>query len=166
MFQYTFISTVTDLLDSDEACRSFRLGRYPFRLLILLLGIVWFIAGIISFDLSNFSGRSAIWFLLGGSVIFYFFINPIIIRLRIQKTKNEKLFIIFDNEQIVISFSDNNKTIRNWGELIKFIDAKKGIVFYFDDGVINWLPNRVFNNKEERDSFIAFLKNKKDEIDR
>ena len=164
MYQYSFISTTSDLLDAKEAGRTARWARAPFRLLLIVLGIVWFIAGIVTFNPSNLIGRSIIWLLLGTGVIYYFLINPLIIRSRIKKSAgNYELVIEFDNDRININAGDTGRFLRKWEELTSFVDAKKGIVFYFDDGIVNWLPNRVFNGKTERDKFLGFLRDKKNQ---
>ena len=162
MYQYSFTSTADDLLDAEEADRTSHWGRAPVRLFIIILGISWLILGIVTFDLGNIKsiGISIVWLIIGAMVIHFFIVKPMVTRLKIKKSiRNEKVNLEFEDDQIIIN-TDSEKFVRNYDELVCFVAAKKGIAFYYDDGTINWLPNRVFKNKAERNSFIGFLPKK------
>jgi len=85
MYKYQFTSTVEDLLEAEEAERTVRSARAPFRWGIVLLGAISFSAGILAFDWANPSWRPIIWLLIGVGIIYYFVIRPYMLRGRIKK---------------------------------------------------------------------------------
>jgi hypothetical protein len=70
--------------------------------------------------------------ILGIAVLYYFIVSPFILRSRIRNSAGtQELSIEFDNDKIVVNIANVGIFIREWDELICFMDAKKGIVFYF-----------------------------------
>lgn len=159
MYKYQFTGTVEDLLEAEEAERTARSARAPFRWVVALLGIAWLVAGVIAFDWSNLSWRPVVWILLGIGVLYYFVIRPYLRRSRIKESNAPKqdLVLEFHDDCIKLGISGVGDFTRKWEELVEFIDARKGIIFYFSDGVVNWIPDRVFTDKGERNKFIEFL---------
>lgn len=159
MYRYQFKSTIEDLLAAEEADRIVHSVRAPFLWTIVLLGIAWLAAGVVAFDWSNPTWRPAVWVLLGIAVIYYFVIRLYIRRSRIKKgnAPQQDLVLEFHDDGINLGISGLGDLTRKWEELVEFVDSKKGIIFYFNDSVVNWLPDRVFRDKEERKKFIEFL---------
>jgi hypothetical protein len=162
MYQYSFISTTSDLLDAEEAVRTVRWARFPFRLLIILMGFLWMGAGIAAFDVSNPLGRPIVWLILGSGILYYFLVVPGLIRSKIRNNvdNGEMTVIGFDDAKIMININNVGCLVRRWDDFIGFNDSKKGIIFYFNDGIVNWLPNRVFLDKDKRVDFVKFLQEK------
>ncbi len=159
MYKYQFTSTVEDLLEAEEAERTGRLARAPFRWVIVLLGVAWLVAGVLAFDWSNPSWRPIVWMLLGTGVIYYFIIKSYFRRRQIKEynASQQDLVLEFHDTYIKLEVSGVDEFTRKWEDLVEFINARKGIIFYFSDGVVNWIPNRVFADREERNRFINFV---------
>lgn len=160
MYKYEFTSTVKDLLEAEEAERSARSVRTPFRWILTLLGIGWLLTGIAALDPSNLSWRPFVWILLGMSVLYYFILRPYQIRSQIKQhnAAEQELTLEFNDDSVQLDINGVGSFTRKWEELIDFVDAQKGIIFYFSDGVVNWLPDRVFVDKSERKKFIEFVR--------
>ena len=158
MYRYEFTSTVDDLLEAEEAERSF-LMRAPFRWAIVALGAVWLAAGIVAITMHP-TWRPFVWTCLGMWVLYYFVYLPRRRRRRIigNNAARQDLTVEFADEGVSLEISGVGQFARQWGELAGITDTDKGILFYFSDGVKNWLPNRVFANKNERSNFVGFLK--------
>jgi hypothetical protein len=157
MYRYQFTSTVEDLLEAEEAERS-NLLRRPFRAVIIVLGLAWLAAGLAMIAKQR-TLQPLVWTCLGVSVVYYFLITPHRRRRRI-KTNNAT------NQDVTLEFTDGGLSFeirgvgeftRQWSELAGLMDAKKGILFSFTDGIKNWLPNRVFESGAERQSFLRFI---------
>lgn len=159
IYQYRFVSTIQDLLEAEEAERTARLFRAPFRWIIILLGVLWLLAGIFTFDASNLSWRPIVWLLLGVGVIYYFVAKPYLRRrkIRLNNSSQQELVLAFYDDCITIEAGATGSFTRSWNEFLTFIDTPKGIIFYFDDGVVSWLPKRLLPTQEEREVFIDFL---------
>lgn len=159
MYKYQFTSTIEDLLEAEEVERTARSARAPFRWGITLLGAVWLVAGVLAFDWDNPSWRPVIWLLLGVGVIYYFVIRPYVRRSRIKENNEpqQDLVLEFRDDCIKLDITGVGEFTRKWDELVESIDAYKGIIFYFSDGVVNWMPNRVFSDEGERSKFIEFI---------
>lgn len=162
MYKYQFTSSLKDLLDAEKAERSLRTMRTPFRWSIVIFGAVWFVIGIIEFDPANPIGKPLVW-ILAGSIIFYFFGVKTIFKRRNIKKNNaqiQDISLAFGEDCIKLNIGGVGSFARRWEELTGFADTPKGILFYFTDGVVNWLPTRVFTNNAERKGFVEFLNKK------
>jgi hypothetical protein len=157
MYKYQFTSTIKDLLDAEKADRSERSVHAPFRWIIILLGSAWLMIGIIT--LSHPNTKSVLWILLGVLTLYFFSIKPYVNRQRIRKSNSasQDITLEFDDNRLVIQIKNIGEFIRKWEELNGFVDTDKGFIFYFDDGVVNWLPNRVFVSDLDRKNFKEFL---------
>ncbi len=159
MYKYQFTSTVEDLLEAEEAERTARSARAPFRWVIALLGVAWLVAGVLAFDWSNPSWRPVVWLLLGTGVIYYFVVRPYLRRSRIKENNapEQDLALEFHDDYMKLGVSGVGEFTRKWEDLVEFIDARKGVIFCFSDGVVNWIPDRVFADGEERNRFVEFI---------
>lgn len=117
-------------------------------------------AGILAFDRSNVSWRPIVWLLLGIGILYYFVIRPYLKRGSIKESNasQQDLVLVFDDDLLKLEISGVANFTRKWEELVDFIDTRKGIIFCFSDGVVNWLPERVFSDSTERNNFIEFLR--------
>lgn len=124
-----------------------------------MLGVALLLAGMLAFDWSSPNWRAIVWFFLGVGVIYYFVAKPWARRRRIKKSNEpqQDLALEFHDDHIKLAIGGVGDFIRKWGELVEFIDTRKGIIFYFSDGVVNWLPKRVFTDDQERLKFVEFL---------
>ena len=61
----------------------------------------------------------------------------------------------FYDDCIKVEGGDSEKLTRKWVGLLEFLDTPKGVLFYFDDCFISWLPRRVI--PEEKDAYNEFL---------
>ncbi len=159
MYKYQFTSTVEDLLEAEEAEITARSARAPFRWVIALLGVAWLVSGILAFDWSNPGWRPVVWLLLGIGIIYYFIVRPYLRRSRIKEDNapEQALALEFYDDYMKLEVSGVGEYTRKWEELVEFIDARKGVIFYFSDGVVNWIPDRVFADGEERNRFVEFI---------
>lgn len=160
MYKYKFTTTVDDLLTAENESRSAQFARTSFCWVTSSFGMILIVSGILSYIFYNQNLKPIIWICIGYFIIYYFFIKIYTYRNKVKRNNYQKqdISIEFYNNYINIHSDNNGNLIRRWENLIEFVELKKGIIFYFDDGVINWLPNRVFLDKQEQADFIAFLK--------
>jgi len=163
VYKYQFTSTLEDLLEAEEAERTARLARAPFRWVIALLGVAWLVASVLAFTWSSPSWRTVVWLLLGIGVIYYFVARPYLRRSRINENNapQQDLDLEFHEDYIKLEISGVGEFTRKWEELVEFIDTPKGIIFCFSDGVVNWIPDRVFADGEERKRFVEFIQSRR-----
>jgi hypothetical protein len=160
MFRYQFTSTVEDLLEAEEAERTARSVRASFRWLIVIFGVAWLVIGVIAFDFNKPVWRPIVWVLIGLGILYFFAIKPYFTRSRIKQNNaaRQDLILEFDDDSLRLQISGVGSFTRRWEEFTGFTDTNKGILFYFSDGIVNWIPNRVFSGTSERNNFIEFLK--------
>jgi hypothetical protein len=163
MYKYQFVSTIADLLDAEEAERTLKSMRASFRWLVAILGVVWLAIGIIAFDFNDPIWRPIVWMLIGVLLVYFFAVKPYSKRRRIRRSNapKEDLTLDFGDDCIKLIIGSIGVVTRKWEEFGDFADTKKGILFYFNDGIVNWLPNRVFANGNEKSNFIEFLNSHK-----
>lgn len=166
VYQYQFTSTVEDLLEAEEAERTARTARAPFRWFVVLFGFAWVLLGLLAFDFSNPSWRPLIWLLIGSAIIYYFAVRPYLRRkkIRINNDPQQNLVLEFYDDCIKVEGGGSDRLTRRWDELLEFLDTPKGVLFYFNDGFISWLPRRVLpEGKDAHNAFIRFLQEHKSE---
>jgi len=97
---------------------------------------------------------------LGAGVLYYFVLWPRRRRSRItaNNAARQDLTLEFADDGLNLGISGVGQFTRRWDELAGITDTGKGILFFFTDGVKNWLPNRVFGSEVERGNFLQFLK--------
>jgi hypothetical protein len=158
MYKYRFTSTVEDLLEAEEAERSAFI-RGPFRWAIVVLGLVWLAVGLATL-VRQPTWQPLVWTCLGLGVLYYFVVRP---RRRASRITNnnavrQDLTLEFADSGLNLGVSGVGQFTRQWNELVGITDTDKGILFYFSDGVKNWLPSRVFASDAEKGNFVEFLK--------
>lgn len=164
MYRYQFTNTVEDFREAEKVDRTVRSSapRIPFRWVIVVMGVTWLVIDVIAFDLNNLDLRPIMWTFLGIGIFYYFVLRPQLKRNRIKRnnTIQQNVILEFDDYCIKSEMSGIGNFTRKWEELISFADTHKGVLFYFSDEVVNWIPNRVFSSNTERNNFISFLKNR------
>ena len=158
MYRYQFTSTTADLLAAEEAERSNFLRR-PLRVVVILLGLVWFAAGLASL-VRQPALQPLVWTCLGTGVLYYFVVRPRRRRTRItaNNAARQELTLEFVDDGLNLGISGVGQFTRRWDELAGIMNTGNGILFYFTDGVKNWLPNRVFRSDVERRDLLEFVK--------
>mgnify|MGYP001034670325 CR=1 FL=1 len=170
IYRFSFISTTKDLLDAYEASSTLRRSVQPFfRFLLLLLGLLWAVGPVIAvfvgvplrFDFPGVLTDVLVW--LGGcAIVWYYMIQPMRKRRQVRRKSPPE-------QDVVVEFSEDTLTIqalgapnfhRSWEEVAAAVPCKKGMLFSFTDGTVNWLPKRVFSNDEELKSFQHFVDTK------
>jgi len=158
MYRYRFTSTVEDLLEAEEAERSAFI-RGPFRWVIVVLGLAWLVAGLATL-VRQLAWQPLVWTCLGSGVLYYFVVRPYLRRRRIttDSATRQDLTLEFTDDGLNLGVSGVGQFTRQWNELVGITDTDKGILFYFSDGVKNWLPSRVFASQVQKGNFVEFLK--------
>ena len=158
MYRYQFTSTIADLLEAEEAERSAFIRR-PFRWAIVVLGLVWLASGLAAL-VRQPTWRPLVWTCLGLGVLYYLVVSPRRRRSRITSSNaaRQECTLEFADDGVNLGISGVGQFTRQWDELAAITDTDKGILFYFSDGVKNWLPNRVFASEMEKGNFVEFLK--------
>ena len=157
MYHFEFTSTLEDLLEAEEAERSIFLRR-PFRWVVMLIGVAWLGAGVVTF-LAMPAWRSIVWTCLGALVLFYLAFRPYWRRRQIEKrnARNQTVVLEFGDRGVDLDISGVGRFTRGWDELAGITNTPEGILFYFIDGIKNWLPKRVFESELQRNDFLEFL---------
>ena len=163
MYQYQFTSTIEDLLDAEKVERSASI-QTSMRWIVVIMGLAWIVVGVIAFDLNKPIWRPLIWIFIGIAILYLFIIRPYFKRNRIKRNNasHQDLMVEFLDDCIKLHITGVGDFTRQWEEFAGFIDADKGILFYFNDGIVNWLPNRVFTNIGARNGLVEFLRGKQE----
>jgi hypothetical protein len=156
-YRYQFTSTVEDLLEAEEAERSAFI-RGPFRWPIIVLGLAWLAGGLVALATQP-SWLPLVWTCLGVGVVYYFVVGPYRRRSRITKNNagRQDVSLEFADDGLNLGIKGVGQFTRQWEELSGVTDTDKGILFYFSDGVKNWLPKRVFASEVEKAKFVDFV---------
>ena len=158
MYRYQFTSTTKDLLEAEEAERSSFLRR-PLRVALIVLAMAWLGAGLATF-VRRPALQPLVWICLGTVVLYYLAVRPRRQRsgIRTNNAARQDVTLEFADEGLNVEISGVGQFTRRWDELAGITHTGQGILFYFADGVKNWLPNRVFAIEQERGTFLEFLK--------
>ncbi len=89
----------------------------------------------------------------------FFAIRQYILQKKIRRNNapQQDLTISFLDDEIIIHTEDGGEYKRSWDEFDGYKVSKNGILFCFSDGVVNWLPNRVFADYDEMKNLLAFV---------
>ncbi len=164
MFRYQFTSTIKDLLDAQEAEAVERTGlRRSLRWAIAAIAAMGVMgAGASALEAKTITGiaSSILGVIITLSVIYYYVGAGILTRRRIRAHNDPSADVIaeFSDDAIHLEVSGFRTYTRDWSEFGGLIDGAKGVVIYFGDGTVNWLPNRVFSDKAERGELLDFLR--------
>lgn len=158
VFTYDFSSTLDDLLEAEKAERSMFV-RGPVRAALVILALAGLGGGIWAF-LPYQIWSSLVW-MCGGLALLYWLVGRPHQRRRAIGRGNapfRRVSLAFDDSGLSLEIGGVGHFTRQWNELVRTADTKNGILFYFSDGVKNWLPNRVFSNDSERIAFLEFVR--------
>ena len=162
-YKFEFISTHRDLIDSYIAVKNSNSGLSGWsRTAVLILGIMWLLGFILLTPTADNLFQPLIWLLLGVSIIWYIGVKPYLEKKHIKEVNDEEQnvkLLVNDHGITAIDESDQQRCIE-WKNVEVIENAKKGIFIGFDDGLINWLPNRLFANKKQKKRFINSVINK------
>ncbi len=168
MYRYEFTSTLEDLLDAEKAERTVRVGRLFFRMLAILIGVGWLVSGFVAIGQSQLGWKPVMWLIFGCGILYYFIIWPGRRRARIKRNNapEKNVSVEFRDMCIRLHVDGQGEYVRRWDELVDVFVARKGVAFVFDDGVVNWLPNRVFHDDDERRRLIEFVLDRRKQCER
>lgn len=165
MRRYQFTSKIQDLLDAEEADRTARTGlsktlRWELSLLIVIFSVIGFLA----FRSPGHGGVSIVGLLVDIVLLYYLVGKSYWRRRRIRKVNPPcaEVTLEFQDDHLEIEVGGSGTFGREWRELAEFTNAPRGILLYFDDGIVNWLPNRVFTDKMGKKAFVEFLQSQGD----
>jgi hypothetical protein len=158
VFSYQFTSTAHDLLEAESVESHHNIAKPLYCWPVLLLGILFFAVGVATF-VSSPNWQSSAWIFIGTTIIYFFAVKRLVRRHTIKQNNSSPrlLEITFTNDSIISDVDGLGKFTRTWEELSGYLDTRKGILFCFRDGVVNWLPNRVFTSVSERERFSEFV---------
>jgi YcxB-like protein len=158
MYRYQFTSTIEDLLEAEKAERSTSIRR-SLRWVLVTFGAIWLAGGVLAF-LKEPTWRPVIWICLGSLLLYRFVFQPYQRRRRIRSsnTAHQDLTLECADNSLSVVIAGVGQFTRRWDELSDITDTDGGILFYFSDGITNWLPNRVFGSLVERRNFLEFLR--------
>lgn len=163
MQSFKFTSTVDDLLDAEDADMTERTGlRRSLRYAASTLAAVWALSGLLVVGLQRYGWAPFIWTLLGGLVVYYLVGRSYLSRRRIRLSNPPSADIVaeFRVDQMQIDVAGHGTYRREWDELVQFRNTAQGILLYFSDGTVNWLPARAFGSGEEKQSLVDLLGSK------
>ena len=162
-FSFRFTSTHEDLLDAYAAQQRLRSGMRPWvRACVVGLGFMWLAGGVAFAPKAIREGhvwQPVVWFFLGGVVVWKFLLHPILKRRRIRATTppTQPLVLDFTDSGIHVEAEGVGVFDRGWVEVDGIESAEKGVAMGFTDGMVHWLPNRVFRATDERQAFVSYV---------
>lgn len=158
MYRYAFVSTLPDLLDAHEAQLTERTGvRRWIRLFPLGMGWAWLLGAVLTLTADDVRlHQSVVWFLLGSVVLYWFQVKPLRERraIRAQNAERQPVELAMDETGLRAAVEGVGELTRAWTELVEVRGAKRGVSLIFDDGTVNWLPNRVFEQPADKRRFV------------
>jgi MFS family permease len=159
MYRYQFTSTLEDLLEAEKVDRYSTSISVRFHWVVTLFGLALVSAGIVNLYMAKYGWRPILWLAVGFGILYSFAIRPRLRRSRIRKTNSPRqdVTLEFSDDCLRLEVSGSGEFVRGWDELIRIDAAGKGVLFYFSDGIVNWLPDRIFADTVERSNFIKFI---------
>ena len=159
MYTFEFSSTVADLLQAESAERALNVGRPLFRWAGLGFGALFLWLAIWMFETTPHKWPRALIALgIGAICLLKFGVEPVRARfaIRTRNAPSEHLVLMFAEDGISNRLPNGQILHRDWKELLGMTDTANGVLFYFSDGMKNWLPERVFASPAHRQEFIAY----------
>ena len=169
LFQYRFVTTVDDLLDAEAIQRA----RQPERMYrwimdraremeglprlvvggLIALGLMFFVWTSTGFD------WLVIALVVGSVLLYHFVIAPRRARERIraQGPARQTIQLEFGKEGVSVDVENAGSVRRPWDEFRGATEAKRGVLLSFRTMKM-WMPQRVFDNDDERREFVKFVK--------
>lgn len=165
-YSIEYISTCDDLIEAYEGERISHRSRAD-RWVLIILGWGWFILPFVVWLKVFPNVRADKWWqpfiplIMGAGLLWYNVIEPFLRKRRIRANNptSQKLHLEFISDGIQIQAEGIGTFKRTWDEFAAVVNTKKGLLIYFTDGIVNWLPQRVFQNMEAKRSVFTFLYN-------
>jgi len=162
-YRISFTSTNEDLIQAFEAERTAMLGmRHGVRWLIIGMGCMW-LFGAVAFFSGHLKDRQwwlpIIWLALGVGILWTHVVKPWLRRRHIRQNAAaaQDLKLEFRQDGIQIEAPGVGVFNRTWEELDGARNCDEGLLVYFIDGTVDWLPRRVFPNDSTKAALHAFL---------
>jgi len=162
MYRYQFTSTIEDLLDAEAARRATHSWRQTVRWILTGAGVFALLAGMSVFEFAQPRVVPFFWTVAGACVAYIAGLRPYLEQRRQRNNiaKIQDVAIEFGDTGMQLQIGEVGYTRRRWQDLTGYQASDKGILFYFMDGVVNWIPDRAFANKTERQNLIDFLESR------
>jgi len=161
-FHFEFTGTAQDLLDAERALLRERTGMRPFyRWCVLAMGFAW-VGSAAASALGVFETEPRwlpiVWLVIGSAVLYWLLVKPLSVRHEIRQNQPESVPVAIDftRDSIAITINESESFTRPWIEVAGVVQAEPGILLIFGDGVVNILPNRVFDDPVQRAELIQF----------
>jgi len=162
-YRIAFTSTREDLIQAFDAERTAVSGmRRGVRWIIIGMGWAWLLGAVLSMFYSQKSSNGwqpVVWLLLGVAILWNEVFKPFWKRRHIRNTAPiaQGLLLDFTEDGIRIDAQGVGTFNRNWDELDGTTNCDEGILVYFTDGTVDWLPRRVFPNDATQKALYAYL---------
>ncbi len=166
-YKYHFTSTLNDLLDAEEADATRTAGRRSLRWVVAGIGAGGVFSAIHQLSTSHVGWYSIAGLVVGSYIVYSSVLVTYVRRRRIRRDNPPSVDIAlrFGEGGVQVELVGYGTYERKWTELVKFADAAKGVLLYFDDGTVNWLPNRIFRDKAEKRALLGLLRSSQDQQD-
>ena len=168
-FQYSFVTTVEDLIDADAIDRADR----PIRLYRLLLDrarqlerIQLYVIGgflavaLLIFILSSTWSDRLVVALFGAMLpIYQFVIAPRRARARIraQYPPQQTVELEFARDGVSMDIANSGRVKKSWDHFTRATESKRGVLLYFGKARL-LMPRRVFGTDDERREFLNYVR--------
>ena len=169
-YRINFTSTREDLVQAFETERTAVSGmRRWVRWLIVAMGCAWLL-GAAAFFTGHLKDRQwwlpIIWLVLGVSILWSNVVRPFMKRRHIRETaaSSQELKLEFTQDGIHIEAPGAGVFDRTWDELDGVRSCDEGMLVYFTDGSVDWLPRRVFPDDATKNALHAFLLQRMEQI--
>jgi hypothetical protein len=81
-------------------------------------------------------------------------------RIRRESGAAKTIRIIIDENSITEEAGDVPKETWEWNHVDRIVESRKGLIIYFHEGRLMWLPTRIFDGNNAREEFIALAARK------
>jgi hypothetical protein len=107
-----------------------------------------------------------IWLVLGVSILWSNVVRPFMKRRHIRETaaSSQELKLEFTQDGIHIEAPGAGVFDRTWDELDGVRSCDEGMLVYFTDGSVDWMPRRVFPDDATKNALHAFLLQRMEQI--
>jgi hypothetical protein len=166
-FSFRFTSTHEDLLDAYAAQQRERSGMRPWmRACLAGLGFMWLAGAVASAPKAVREEQAVlpvIWLSLGSIIVWKFLLQPIFKRRHIRSTTPpaQPLVLEFTDSGLHVEAEGVGVFDRAWVEFVLIEPAEKGVAMTFTmtftDGMVHWLPNRIFSAPNQRQALIDYV---------
>ena len=159
VFEYT--NTRKDILDSYDAVYTAETQMRPaFRIILISFGLFWGLSPVIVWAGGgplHFSISSLLIWASGCAIVWNLLIRYYRERQRINKQAYPERPVRMDflEDEINILNANEEAMKRQLNDLSTVSVNKKGLLFVYVDGLINWLPLRVFRDHRDLKEFAS-----------